>query len=154
MIPPSALNKRRLNALCRRPKKQNYRPMLLSSLGVFAMCLFALLCFMPVASARANSREEDYGHVIGIGKIIMFLTEHLGRVLTLKCFRFGNYVLLCRVGNPQNTILVSRLTLFSLRSVIQSNGRVEIIANDQGNRITPSWVSFTDTERLYVYHHR
>jgi heat shock protein 5 len=28
------------------------------------------------------------------------------------------------------------------------DGRVEIIANDQGNRITPSWVSFSDSERL------
>ncbi|KAJ3768639.1 heat shock protein 70 family [Lentinula raphanica] len=31
---------------------------------------------------------------------------------------------------------------------VQRGGRVEIIANDQGNRITPSWVSFTDEERL------
>jgi len=28
------------------------------------------------------------------------------------------------------------------------DGRVHIIANDQGNRITPSYVAFTDTERL------
>ncbi len=28
------------------------------------------------------------------------------------------------------------------------NGRVDIIPNDQGNRITPSYVAFTDEERL------
>ena len=31
---------------------------------------------------------------------------------------------------------------------IWTNGRCEIIANDQGNRTTPSYVAFTDTERL------
>ena len=31
---------------------------------------------------------------------------------------------------------------------VQRGGRVEIIANDQGHRITPSWVFFSDKERL------
>ena len=31
---------------------------------------------------------------------------------------------------------------------IWQNGRCEIVANDQGNRTTPSYVAFTDTERL------
>ncbi|CAG8780986.1 10724_t:CDS:2, partial [Dentiscutata erythropus] len=31
---------------------------------------------------------------------------------------------------------------------VHLNGRVEILANDQGNRITPSYVAFTDEERL------
>lgn len=38
-------------------------------------------------------------------------------------------------------------TTYSCAAVWQ-HGRVDIIPNDQGNRTTPSYVSFTRTERL------
>lgn len=38
-------------------------------------------------------------------------------------------------------------TTFSCVGIWQNN-RVEIITNDQGHRITPSYVAFTDTETL------
>ncbi|TFK60725.1 heat shock protein 70, partial [Pluteus cervinus] len=40
---------------------------------------------------------------------------------------------------------------------VQRDSRVEIITNDQGHRITPSWVSFTDDDigdaAKNAYHH-
>lgn len=46
-------------------------------------------------------------------------------------------------------LLLTFFILISHRCVgVWQNDRVEIIANDQGNRTTPSYVSFSDNERL------
>ena len=62
--------------------------------------------------------------------------------MTFLCKRTNVHNLLHCAVSMQLFVVISSVGVFK-------NGRVEIIANDQGNRITPSYVAFTpEGERL------
>ncbi|KAK6942748.1 Heat shock protein 70 family [Dillenia turbinata] len=67
--------------------------------------------------------------------------------LSYRCNQnvFVSWVLEC--GDSDSLIGIDLGTTYSCVAAYR-DGQIEIIPNDQGNKITPSWVAFTDTLRL------
>ena len=104
----------------------------------------SLLCFVyaPSLEHKTPRRRVNMAQLLAlVGGCVILLPQR-----SSTFYRPRDNLFLCWVCASQLGI-----TSLTVSSSVQRGGRVEIIANDQGHRITPSWVGFNDEERLYVF---
>ena len=99
-----------------------------------ALLLVLVRADVAPRATHANPRDR-------LGNDVSTLLRNAGFALLTRASATRVLGMSCRVPRARVLIIVYS---------VQRGGRVEIIANDQGHRITPSWVAFSDEERLYA----